>query len=381
LADAPNPFELPEDDRADAVLLGFWWYRWLAGRHPDLLEEVMRKLEVRTGVLLGLDGADQFALGFPPEALERFAAVIKFQGLYRDRDLYNYVVGPAYPGAKWTEKLRPRPARYRDADLDKLRLSVPCFMRDLPPIRRNARRRESGPVRTTGRHMSPAERVGRNLAERLLIKAFVAGVGGRPLQVHCVVGLSHVQRIEAMRLLEGFSGTRGLASTQAAMPRLIAGTEHGDVPLPSDVRSELVAAARPYRRDPVGRLPFLLDLRRHKVAVAPAGYGELTHRHGEALLCGAALVCQDLSHVEMMFPLRDRENVAFCRPDLSDLRPTVDELLRDDGLRQRIAHHGRRSFAFWSRSWREHLYNGIEAHVREAVNGGQARPGCRSPLR
>jgi hypothetical protein len=51
------------------------------------------------------------------------------------------------------------------------------------------------------------------------------------------------------------------------------------------------------------------------LAVAPTGHGELTYRHGEALMRGAALVCQDLGHVEMMFLFRDRENVAFCRPD------------------------------------------------------------------
>jgi hypothetical protein len=41
-------------------------------------------------------------------------------------------------------------------------------------------------------------------------------------------------------------------------------------------------------------------------------------------MTGAALVCQDLGHVEMLFPFGDRENVACCRPDLSDLRSTVE---------------------------------------------------------
>jgi hypothetical protein len=73
-----------------------------------------------------------------------------------------------------------------------------------------------------------------------------------------------------------------------------------------------------------------------------------------------------------MFPFRDRENVAFCRPDLSDLRSAVEELLRDGDLRRRIARDGRRSYTAWAARWREDLYLGIEAHIREALG---SRPG------
>ena len=132
----------------------------------------------------------------------------------------------------------------------------------------------------------------------------------------------------------------------------------------------LLASAKPFAREPVSRLRYLLDLRLHQAAVAPTGYGELTYRHGEALMTGAALVCQDLSHVEMMFPFSDRENVAFCRPDLSDLRSTVEELLRDEDQRRRIAREGRRTHTAWAARWREHLYDGIERHIREALGSG-----------
>jgi hypothetical protein len=70
----------------------------------------------------------------------------------------------------------------------------------------------------------------------------------------------------------------------------------------------------------------------------------------------------------MMFPLRDRENVVFCRHDLADLRPVVRELLDDDSARRRIAREGRRSFAAWSKQWRSHLDVGIAAHIRAALN-------------
>jgi hypothetical protein len=118
----------------------------------------------------------------------------------------------------------------------------------------------------------------------------------------------------------------------------------------------------------VDRLRFTLGLRRHRVGVSPVGQGEFSNRQGEVLSSGAALINQDLSHLDVMFPFKDRENVVFCRHDLSDLRSTVEELLRDEGLCKRIGKAGRSSFMAWASEWRAHLYNGIEAHIREALS-------------
>jgi hypothetical protein len=388
LLEKVNPFSLQEDDRADVVLIESHWYRLAAARHPDRIDAAMRNLERRADVLVGLD-ADQFALGFPPSALERLSLVIKFDGVYRDRDLYNYFVGCRYPGGNWTEKLRPRPSRYAAGELTKLRLSVPCFTRDLPFIRRAARARLSQATGPTGTSMSKTKRVGRDLGEAVLFRAFgLAGNRGRPLEVNCLVGPTHPQRIEAVGALEGFTGKQGIFIA-GVEPEPAAASEGDDAPgddespeyymewieawnprLLATKRRQwqaLLTSAKPFARSPVGRLRYLLELRLHQVAVAPTGHGELTYRHGEALMTGAALVCQDLSHVDMMFPFRNRENVAFCRSDLSDLRPTVTELVRDGDLRRRIAREGRRSYTAWAGRWREQLYEGIERYVREAL--------------
>ena len=363
-----NPFGLPEDDRADVALVTAWWHRWLVGQHPDRADRVMRELERRTTVLVGVDGPDRFGLYFPPRTIKRFGIVLKLQGVYHDRDLYNYVVGPQYPGAVWTEKRRPIRPRYGSADLEKLRLSVPCYVTGFPAVRRRFRAQATRTGLGSGRRMSYVERFGRNVGENLLAHAMgIAGGNGRRREVHCLVGLSHVQRIEAMRLLDGFSGTRGILPANWSSPTLISGTEHGGASLPNDVGRELRASADEFSRDPMGRLRFLLDLRRHRVGFSPTGYGELCHRHGEVMLSGAALVCQDLSDVKMMHQFKDGENVVYCRPDLSDLRARVEELLSDDALRMRIARAGRRSYMDWARGWRDHLRKGIEAHIHEAV--------------
>ena len=60
----------------------------------------------------------------PPRAVAECHSVLKFQGVYRDRELYNYEVGCQYQGANWTGKTRPRRQRYSAVDLEKLRLSV-----------------------------------------------------------------------------------------------------------------------------------------------------------------------------------------------------------------------------------------------------------------
>jgi len=123
----------------------------------------------------------------------------------------------------------------------------------------------------------------------------------------------------------------------------------------------------------MSRTRFMLDLSRHKVGVAPTGFGELGQRHAAVMRAGAALVCQDLSHVEMMFPIEHGRNARFCRPDLSDLRAAVDELLGDRDLRRSIAHEGRRSLLEWSAHWKQHLDAGVRRPLSEAI-------GLREPI-
>jgi hypothetical protein len=367
LPDAPNPFGLRQDDQADVILLTSYWRNWLSTHHPDEVGRVMGVLERSARVIVGLDGTDYFELGFAADWLDRVKTVIKFQGVFRDRDLYNYDVGPWHPRAIWSAKLRAKPLRYRDQDLEKIRLSVPCLVIDLPGLLRSARRYETGIASTTARGLSPNQRRLRSVAEEAFSAAVrVAPTRSRRLDVQCLATLTHIQRLEAVRELDGFSGSHGIDRipvTVAGIDDELAGAT------PAESRRALLDEVAPYLRPRLGRVRYVRDMCRHRVVVAPTGYGELGQRHGWALRTGSALVCQDLGHVEMMFPFRDRENVAFCRPDLADLREVVQELLRDEGLRRRIAVEGRRSFAAWASQWRSHLEAGIAAPIRESLTG------------
>ncbi len=367
LPDVPNPFGLAEVGRADVVVLTSYWHRWLTVTHPDRVQATMGTLERSAETIVGLDGTDYFELGFDPGALEQVATVIKFQGVFRDRDLYNYDVGPWHPGAIWSQKTRPKHRRYRDRDLEKIRLSVPCMILDLPGLLRSARRYETGAASTNGHDMSPTQRRIRNVAEEVFSAALEAApVQARRLDVQCLATLTHVQRLEAMRRLDGLSGTRGIDR----IPLTVAGTaDHEAGPDADEARRVLVAEATRYWHPRLSKAGYARDTCRHRVVVAPTGYGELGQRHGWALRGGAALVCQDLSHVEMMFPLRPGENVVFCRHDLTDLRSRVQSLLDDEPRRRRIAREGRRSFTAWAARWQSHLETGIVAHIRETLNG------------
>ncbi len=241
--DAPNPFALAEDDRADVILITSYWRRWLEQHHAARVKRVMTVLAGSAEALVGVDGMDYFELGFEPGGFEGVASIIKFQGIFRDRELYNYDVGPWHPGANWSQKLRPKARRYGTHELDKLHLSVPSLMLDLPGPLRSARRYESGEARTIAAEMSRTQRLARDLGEEMLSRLIaVAPVGHRPLDVQCLATLTHVQRLDAIRRLEGLSGTRGIDR----IPDNVAGVEEV-LSRPSRPRQDVRWSARPRR--------------------------------------------------------------------------------------------------------------------------------------
>lgn len=341
LPESPNPFGLPRSEEADVTLVTSYWHQWVVREHPDALDAVFSRLDQLEGPLVGLDCADDFRLDLPPEMFDRFELVLKAQGVYRDRDLYNYLVGTRLPGANWTEKRSPRDARFSSSALEKLRVSVPCMMRGIPRVRADSRALEGRGGLTLAGGMSAPERYARNVAASAMSEAASrVPIRWRSRDVQCLVGLSHAQRIETLRLLRGFSGTIGITS----VPEQVAGTDNHS----PEARAELDREAAAFRRPGLSRLSYVADLSRHKIAVAPTGYGELTFRHGEALHSGAALVCQSLAHVDTLFPFDDGRNVLFCRPDQADLPERVRELLADDHLRRQIAANGRHDFLEWA---------------------------------
>jgi len=83
---------------------------------------------------------------------------------------------------------------------------------------------------------------------------------------------------------------------------------------------------------------FLRELRASKICFSPFGYGEVCWRDYEAVMTGAVLLKQDMSHVatdpDIFVAGETYVPVAW---DLSDFAEKVDWLLRDDAARARIS--------------------------------------------
>lgn len=64
------------------------------------------------------------------------------------------------------------------------------------------------------------------------------------------------------------------------------------------------------------------------------------------------MICQDVSHVDILYPFVDNENVIFCRPDLSDLADVVRKASDDDDDWRRIGRRGQEVWEAWGGAWR-----------------------------
>jgi hypothetical protein len=404
LESIPNPYRLLEEDSPDVVMYTSDWFTWLADRHPDRVDTVFARLRASARTVIGLDGSDGFTLAMPPEGMARADIVLKGQGLYLDREMYNYRLGSFFPGANWTSKQLARRRQFTDRDLLKLRVSLPCFAATERHIR--ARIRALNPGR--GPFVRRAAELSDAVAYRTL--PFVPLPKSTTPPVHCVGSLTHVQRLEVVESLHELQYPGIQAVT--AVPNFLYGTgalidrtgwagdweecdlreppadedpepavsgapptrvskNNAPVVVAEDVLSTLrdrIASAGLDRRG-MRRLQFLSSMARSAIVVAPTGFGELTFRHAEAFVTERALVCQDLRHVETMYPFRDGANVLFCRPDFADLDERLQLLSRDRALLSSVARGGHEAWSQWAGEWRQRLVDGVTRPLHEAVAG------------
>lgn len=358
------PLRLPVLERPDVVLVSTDWYLWLARQGPDAVEDAFRRLRRLCDVIVGIEGHDAFALWMPPDGVDRVDLLVKTQGLFRDRDLYNFKVGPLHPGANWTRKTEPTDRPYSPRQLDKLRLSFPCFIAVDRRVRARIRRKMFGfgaaarAVRGFGDLLSTLE--GRLLGS-LIVPEQTA---------QCLVSLTHITRLELLIALREarVSGQFGVAS----VTELIGGTERGTAPATPAQVGEIRDTLRRHGllHPGMSRYQFKRSLLRHKAVIAPAGYGELTLRHADAWEQSRALVCPGLDHVETMFPFERGRNVLFCKPDYSDILPLLEDIRSGRVDHAALGLRGNEDWRAWIQDVDGILSRGVTAHLREAL----ARP-------
>jgi hypothetical protein len=365
LPEVHNPYQLPMRDSVDVILVTTNWYRWMRATRADDIDGVFARLRRASRAVVGVEGWDTFDLGLPPSGLEHVDLLIKAQGLYLDRDRYNARSGPLYPRGPlvWSPD---EGSRYDRRHLDKLRLSVPCFL----GIDRRVRDRVRRAKPDIGLRAAWLRRAGdialeSSLAAELRLR--------RPRALaHCVVSLTHVSRLELLRALRAaeVSGEHRVI----AVPENVYGTPSLDSKVPIEVRAawQDELSREGLLGEPESRPVYRRAMLAHRSVLAPTGYGELTFRHAEAWLSGRVLVCPDVSYAQTMFPFVDRRNVVFSSDDWSDLPGILEGLARDAESARRIGRTGREDWLRWSAEADRLLDAGIAAHVREAL--GTALP-------
>ncbi len=347
------PYGLPVARGADTVLVVSSWLRGLDGGTADPIE-VLSGLARRFRVI-GLDHSDAFALDFSDAEIRLMERVLKVNGVYTDAKLYNHVVGAQTPDGRWTELLEPRPVPYSSDSLAKLRPSLPCFVGAAPWLRRR--------TRLLYGHSLP-QRVLRGWADSLSERRQAPPPQSRSPRrgVHFRGALTHMQRRDALRRLaaEGVDHVGGLTH----IPRAIAGYEGSGLRWLSPAEREALRASLLRERllsRPKNRLSYLRELRGAKVVLSIVGYGELCFRMAEAWAEGRVLVCQDLSHARVLYPLQAGRNAVFCRPDLSDLAAVLREVTEDFERYREIGAQG-------YEDWRRYLSE-LPQHLAQAFEG------------
>jgi hypothetical protein len=353
LPDLAHPYDLPFSNSSDTVLVTSDWLRDMARSEKSLVSEVLPKLRHRFDHIVGLDLADPFLLAFADEVMSFMDVVLKINGLYSDLDLYNYIVGAATAGGRWTEKSHARAVRYTSSNLDKLRLSVPAFIAVNPVVRRESR---SLYVKSRGR------RYLREAADRFLAALPSRITKHKPPRktVHFFASLTHIQRSRALMILKKSSLPFDGGIT--CIPHTVAGLDEANIwkPLTATERFEITSQlqAAGLTRRTLGPPEYTFGIRDCKAVLSITGYGEVCYRMAEAWSNRRILVCQDLSHVSTLFPLQEGHNVIYCRPDLSDLVELLDDIECNTARYIDVAEQGHADWLAWIENTEEILRNG-----------------------
>lgn len=357
-----NPYQLPPVDRADFALICTNWLKRLGLRGESEVRSAFRILRSKFKALIAIEGYDTFSLGIEPWAIELVDLVLKAQGVYKDRELYNWQVGPAFPHVDWESKKHPLGRRYETRHLLKLRTSLPCFF--------GADYRIRDRVRVFKSHLTWTQRRLRYAADIITRWMFdsVNRAGFRPpLEAFCIGSLTHIQRMDLLLLLQDLrvSGAIGITS----IPTNIFGTPHMDRDIPPSEleRFRHLLARRQLLMPPLPRPLFMFNMLKHKVVISPTGYGELTFRTAEAWDLARAVIMQDISNVDTMYKFEDMNNVIFCRPDFSDLPRILHDVRTGSIDYSAIGRRGQTAWREWIGQSDSIYHEGVLKHLDEVL--------------
>jgi hypothetical protein len=362
-----NVYKLPiAQDPLDFIFIDSSFYNLICSYSSVRIEKLYDDLRrtTRHKLLVGVEGKDWFHLAQHPNAYRQFDIILKNGGIFKDLDMYNYENGACSENRNWLDTSTRRKETFDVETLARLRLSYSCMIAIDRRVRRAARKILPHVSRTRaifGYLLDLFSDVEDYFYLKVLDK--------QPRYfLFCYCGLTHAQRIELLELLKELKYD-GFQKILPLNEECLWGTAHGRNPLTEGEINKINerCARLGIMGKKLHRLRYKRMLRDHRVALAPVGYGEITFRHAEALSARRVLVCQDLSHVHMMFPFKDLSNVVYCKSDFSDLGTKLEWVRNHPRESDEIAEQGYRDWVSWSSSIESVLEKGVVEHIERAT--------------
>ena len=338
------PYNLPEITEGDKLVIVSGFLHELRRNKIDIEETINNFRKDFTKIFL-IDHYDSFQLDFDEQVMSLFDSVMKVSGVYKDKDLYNFVVGSATSNGRWTEKVEPKKFKYSAKSIEKIYLSAPCILGTVPILRQKVRSFYND-SKFRRMLMSSLENVEELIPEKISV------TNPPPKTVHFVGSLTHIQRAEATQKIK--DSKLSLIGGITSIPNNISGFNgNGIAELSPSEKETLTKKLAPILIKPLNRLSYRSTMRQCKSILSITGYGEIAFRMAEAWSKKRVLVCQDVSHADIRYPLENGVNVVFCRPDLTDLIDILEDIECNFGKYVEIAERGYLDWQNYSTNWKE----------------------------
>lgn len=355
----PNPYSLLSIDNADYIIIdtGISPFIINSGLENDT-EKIFSSIRAKSkNGLIGAEGADWFHLAQKPAIYNELDIILKSGGIYRDREQYNSYSGSCSSNHLWNRTDIPNPLQYNNLTLDKINVSLPCFIAVDPFFRRR--------LRKTSPNITTLDRIIRNTQEQLFhfyMKQKSKNSSSNS-KYHFRGSITHLSRfLLGERINEiDIAGTYKLLFTS---DEYMWGSKYGRKKIPLAYNQELKEKAKSlnFFGERISKKDLIDEMLSHGIVLSPNGFGELCYRHAEAWQLNRVLLCQDLSHVEMLFNIEHEKNAIFCKSDFSDIKERLLDL-ENDSYRNNIALNGKKEWENWISNPSKILHEGFEKYL------------------
>lgn len=157
------------------------------------------------------------------------------------------------------------------------------------------------------------------------LRPYLANVFGEKLQINFTPAAQDRKISVSCRVGLGHSRPSVIAHRKAVAEKMaVFGAESGKIPLEE----------------------YFEEMRNSKIAAGPFGVGEITLRDFEIVICGALLLKPEMEHMET-WPALFQPGKTFIphKWDLSNLGEKIEELLKNDDMRIKIASEAQKAYS------------------------------------